>query len=352
MAILDCLQGIEVTVWADGEALEEYGTENDIVTHADPAAAAHQQARTVTKYIESVTGTIFWVKVNVNAPFKSDCPNLSFQLFVDGKRIRCLLMSESEYAQGSWSTVFEGPVEGRKSHAKVMAMKFAEIQSTDNRIDSRELKQHEKETAEVGKIEMLVYRRSKGKIIPHSDGKFRGVNTSKVYHDKVLAKDGKSHGVVLGDGKSIRLGRTLHTEFIDGKDFPIAIFRCKYRSAHALQTLHVLPPEEDQIDTEGSSSDSDLDDDLTDLTPKQRNQVMKLLARAKGYNKLKNIKSETKSEIDSAPTIKRDHSDDERDIKPSKKAKFSKKKKMLGKTTIDLTEIDDEEAETQVINLD
>ncbi|KAH9209713.1 hypothetical protein DL95DRAFT_276706, partial [Leptodontidium sp. 2 PMI_412] len=84
MAILDSLSGIEVTVLVDGESLVEYDAENDNVVHTNPAAAAHQRDRTVTKYIESSTGKAFSVKVNVKAPYKIDCPNVSFELYVDG----------------------------------------------------------------------------------------------------------------------------------------------------------------------------------------------------------------------------------------------------------------------------
>ena len=130
MAILDCLPGIEVTVWADGETLEEYDAENDIVTHEDPVAAAHQQSHTVTKYIESTTGQVFLVKVSVKAPYKLDCPNVSFRLCVDGQWVRSPLMTTASYARREWCDLIEGPVEMTHSRGEVTIMKFAEIHSS------------------------------------------------------------------------------------------------------------------------------------------------------------------------------------------------------------------------------
>ena len=130
MAILDCLPGIEVTVWANGETLEEYDAENDIVIHENAVAASHQQARTVTKYIESTTGQVFSVKINVKAPYKLDCPRLSFTFRVDGQCVDKPLMGEKHYAGRSWSNLIEGPVEMVRSRGKVTVMKFAEIHSS------------------------------------------------------------------------------------------------------------------------------------------------------------------------------------------------------------------------------
>ena len=47
--------------------------------------------------------------------------------------------------------------------------------------------------------------------------------------------------------------------------------------------------------------------------------------------------------VKTEPNTKRDRSDDEEDVKPFKKAK-TPKKKIIGKTTIDLTEEDEEDA--------
>ncbi|KAL5314918.1 hypothetical protein ACEPPN_017568 [Leptodophora sp. 'Broadleaf-Isolate-01'] len=336
MAILDSLSGIEVTVLVDGESLVEYDAENDNVVHTNPAAAAHQRDRTVTKYIESSTGKAFSVKVNVKAPYKIDCPNVSFELYVDGQWINGRLMSKSSYSTGNWSIISEGPNEKLRSGWKVTLMKFAEIQSTDENTESAVLKQGKREIGRVGEILIKVHRRSAGKVTAGTNTTFKGLDYSKKYHDKVLAKDGKSHGVVLGDTKKVTLGRPLNARFLDGEDFPVAIFRFKYRSAHALQILHVLPRADSAGIAEQETAADSEDDELNNLDPELRERVKRLLARAKGT-----IKSEV--------NVKRDHSDDEEDVKPAKKAKKSKKK-MIGKTTIDLTEDDD--VETPIIPLD
>ncbi|KAG4430282.1 hypothetical protein IFR05_014229 [Cadophora sp. M221] len=337
MAVLECLPGIEATILVEGEALTEYAAENDIIIHKNPATAAWQQTRTVTKYIESTTGKTFSLKVNVKAPYKIDCPKVSFSLYVDGQWIHGPLMTKGLYKTGNWSIISEGPTEKLQSGAQVALMKFAEIQSTDENTESSVLKEDKKVTDRVGEIMIKVHRRSVGKVIESKNKPtFEGLEHSKKYHDKLLAKDGKSHGVALGDTKEVAWSTRWEADYLDGEDFPLLIFRFKYRSAHALQNLHVLPRADSAGTVDQEATVDSEEDELDDLDPEIRERVKRILARAKGK-----IKSETK--------IKRDYSDDEEDVKPVKKVR-SNKKRMTGKTTIDLTEDDDVEA--QIVSLE
>ncbi|CZT51957.1 uncharacterized protein RSE6_16128 [Rhynchosporium secalis] len=330
MAVLDSLQGIEVMVVVDGKALTEYSTENDLVKHTNPAAAAHRQARTVTKYIESTTDKAFLVRLSVKAPFMLDCPHLCFAVTADGQSIDRPLMSKEGYARGEWLCEVEGVIGKLESRGQLAAMKFSEIKTTDEVTDSAALKIHKLETDRVGEISISVGRETNGKTAAFKGCAFSELDSDKKYHEKVLAKDGKSHGVILGDRKSWILPRILHTTPIDGIDFPLGVFRFKYRSAAALRTLHVLPQPDDAGPADEEAAVAGEDDELRDLDPELRERMKRLLARAKG-----SIKSE--------PKIKRDHSDSEEDVKPSKKVKPAKRKKQIGKTTIDLTEDSDEE---------
>lgn len=81
MAVHDNLPGIEVSVRMDGEKMKEYNAENEI-NHYDRKAFLHQTAWSVTKFIESVEGSEFSVKIDIEKPYKLDCDALSFQLEV------------------------------------------------------------------------------------------------------------------------------------------------------------------------------------------------------------------------------------------------------------------------------
>jgi hypothetical protein len=81
MAVLNGLEGIEVTVCVDGQALREY---NDDEVEAQPGVVgAHQASKTVSKWIEADTGKDFVIKMGVKSPYQMDCPTLSFKVQVD-----------------------------------------------------------------------------------------------------------------------------------------------------------------------------------------------------------------------------------------------------------------------------
>jgi hypothetical protein len=110
MAVLADLEGIEVTICVDGQALHEYNNDDEIEAQAG-AVGAHQASKTVSKYIEAATGKEFAIKLTVKSPYKMDCPTLSFPCRVDGMKVcsRILLKTEYESASG-----FEIVVNGLK----------------------------------------------------------------------------------------------------------------------------------------------------------------------------------------------------------------------------------------------
>jgi hypothetical protein len=82
MAVLDGLEGIEVSVCVHGQALHEY-EDNDL--EAEPGdVGAYQASKTVSKYLEAVTDKEFSIKIVVKDPYEMDCPTLGFQVKVDG----------------------------------------------------------------------------------------------------------------------------------------------------------------------------------------------------------------------------------------------------------------------------
>lgn len=89
--------GIEITVLVDGQPLKEYDCENDHGRKSNcftPEVLAHQDERMVTKYVESVTGKNFSIKLKVNLAPELDCPTLGFSVFVNGKWITSPLLKK------------------------------------------------------------------------------------------------------------------------------------------------------------------------------------------------------------------------------------------------------------------
>jgi hypothetical protein len=93
MAVLESLPGVEVCVCVDGNALEEYKDDEEVKVTPGPVGE-HQASKTVSKYIESITGKEFCIRATISPAFLFDCPRLSFKLRIDGKRMDGVLSSK------------------------------------------------------------------------------------------------------------------------------------------------------------------------------------------------------------------------------------------------------------------
>jgi hypothetical protein len=127
MAIHSDLPGIEVTIVSDGKPLKEYDTENDKTKHDNKTAVLHQEAWTVTKYVECVSQSTFDIKLKVQEPYKLGCGTLSFEVKVDGNLIVSQLMFKRQYVKNHWSHTVQGP-EFDYAHGTVyQTMKFVRL---------------------------------------------------------------------------------------------------------------------------------------------------------------------------------------------------------------------------------
>lgn len=86
MAVLEDVRGIAVTVCVDKQALQEY--DDDEPEGVPAEVGGHIKAsKTVSKYVESTTGKLFYIKLEISKAYKFDSPMVSFQIFVDGMKI-------------------------------------------------------------------------------------------------------------------------------------------------------------------------------------------------------------------------------------------------------------------------
>lgn len=143
MAIQDHVPGLEVAVCINGKPLEEY--DNDEEEEAKPGlqseAFRYQAARTVTKYIESVSDQEFAIQLTIGPPFKMDYACLSIDVHIDGKKVDSPLMLKSkrlDFFLGDYvTTKFGKRVEGMKvaapgnaGRALLKRFKFAKIETS------------------------------------------------------------------------------------------------------------------------------------------------------------------------------------------------------------------------------
>ncbi|KAH6664109.1 hypothetical protein B0J14DRAFT_706791 [Halenospora varia] len=336
MAIIPSLPGITITInhaptnSALIAPLAEYPSPNELLTFATASITKHQHAVTRTWYIPSTTGQAFTVNLSVQEPYKLDCDGLAFRVFVDGKWVREPLLTVDQFMSGSWEDYVEGPVvDLSEGGFKVRTMHFAEIEKTDERLLTSEIKEHKEMMEHVGEIIVEVHRMT----ITAQPGEREEtpdyeLDYSQKFHEKSLVEEAKSHGTAFGqevEEKDEVKYAILDTEPMDGEDFPRAVFVFKYRSEQALQALRILPSDSPEPETATPTpapvelSDPELKSRIEALDPAGKRQLAEFLG-------FKEIKQEYMEENGIRCGIGA----------PERK----KAKKMIGKIIIDLTEDD------------
>jgi len=131
MAVLEGLKGIEVTVHVDGQALHEY--EDDEAERQPGAIGEYQASKTVTKYVEAVTGKEFAISIKVRAPYEMDCPTLAFWIMVDGSEVSRRVLRKQKYCNNNGEDVIFGVKNQNDSMTQRCSIRyflFAEIQTS------------------------------------------------------------------------------------------------------------------------------------------------------------------------------------------------------------------------------
>ncbi|EKD18513.1 uncharacterized protein L3040_007462 [Drepanopeziza brunnea f. sp. 'multigermtubi'] len=257
MAILEGAAGIEVAILVNGEACQEFPTENDKVVHPTPHVVVYRQLYTVTNYIEAVTGKAFEIKLGVKDPYYFNSPNIGFSLYINGSRRLTQFLSKEKFEEsgGIWESVVDRVFgisdDGLK---ELRVMHFDNVEYTlDKTINSKE----EKAVSKLGEIAVVVSRRGALKKVPAKQTPVRTAsNTPKIFHEKLLVKGAQTHTMSLGAGIPFReelTASSVEADYLDGSEMPLVIFRFKYRSMEALKSMYVIPrtpspaPEENRV---------------------------------------------------------------------------------------------------------
>jgi hypothetical protein len=99
MAILDTLPYIKSRIYVDGQPLEKFD-DNEDEEHDVGPAAEYRSARTMTKYIESISDKEYAVKLDIDALHQHDSPSLLHRINIDGKQLATNVLSVSKTSKG------------------------------------------------------------------------------------------------------------------------------------------------------------------------------------------------------------------------------------------------------------
>ena len=76
MVVPDFHPGFKFEVVVDGEPLREYDDNNEEIKAGE--VDEYKASRTISKYIEAVTGQEFSIRLSLGKPYEMDCPILCF----------------------------------------------------------------------------------------------------------------------------------------------------------------------------------------------------------------------------------------------------------------------------------
>lgn len=241
-------EGIRCEIIAKGNPLEEYEAENDKSKHPDGKIADHGNASTITKYIESISGEPFKIKVAVNKIHQLESPSLLFCAFVDGENVDGLVLTQLAFAiyGEEWSESFDGAVIGhtlrpfvfskisisKKEHPSHPRSMINLLTASDDK-PVEETKKLKERLSNVGDIVVKVYRQDNGGQADFEENThFREADfNTDISEEALKGKVGDvSHGTSLGPAMPIQGAARWLATSIDAMDKPIAIFCFKYRS--------------------------------------------------------------------------------------------------------------------------
>ncbi|KAF5871952.1 uncharacterized protein Bfra_008979 [Botrytis fragariae] len=273
MVVLDKLPGLEVNIQVNGAKVQEYD-DNEDAEIGPGLSGEHQASRTVSKYIEAIDGAEFRIICTLLPKLEFNAPNLRADVSVDGNYAQGKILT-SEYI-GRSPVRFEGPIIFHPAGHRytLQRYRFSElcISSEEGRLSN--LKKDKAEAEKVGTIEIRIWRSSKS--VPAGPQNLQTIkSTSNTFHEKVLKGQAKSHNVSYSPETATSAPIYVNTTRIDGEDYPIAIYKFKYRSKESLKQLMIIErtPEPEDSPTPGSAPDIDLDN----LTAAQKKRLKAFL---------------------------------------------------------------------------
>jgi len=108
MAIVKSLPGVKITICSEGKKLKEYKFRMELPRRSVEKA--------VSRFIEAPTNAEFSIKIRVSGSYQLDCPNLLFNIYVDGVSVGGVLCGEYELIHGGWTKNIEGVKQPTEKH--------------------------------------------------------------------------------------------------------------------------------------------------------------------------------------------------------------------------------------------
>ncbi|APA09595.1 hypothetical protein SS1G_06254 [Sclerotinia sclerotiorum 1980 UF-70] len=276
MVVLDKLPNMDVTIEINGAEVQEYNDDEELEVGSGPIAN-HQALRTVSRYIEAIDGAEFSIKFFASPQFKMNSPNLQIDISVDGNLSESTLFG---LVQIGLPLIVDGPIifhpSSRDGPERWAVRKFRfsklDISSEESRLST--LNKDTAEAEKVGTIEVRIWQVSAGTPVAPRATEHK-ISADNKFHEKALKGQAKSHNVSYSGETPYSATKKVIVEKIDGNDYPIAIYKFKYRSKESLKQLFIIERTPELEDT--PAPDPELDVDLENLSTAQRERLKAFL---------------------------------------------------------------------------
>ncbi|KAA8575013.1 hypothetical protein MFRU_002g03550 [Monilinia fructicola] len=325
MAVLKSVRGIQVTVRVDGKALEEY--EDDEFEAVPGEVGDYQASRTVAKYIESCTGKNFDMKFKVDEEYKFDSPNITFSTYVDGTKVHTRIVARNNSFPRE-KTLKGVNIESKNGLVFLKPFHFSNIITSVDDSKLASMKEDTERLSAAGEIIVKVYRRSAKRPSRGSSLSHRKINVDTLIdvHEKALKGRAISHSTGLGAPQPAKAHDRHRFGYLDGKDYPIAIFRFKYRSKKSLQSLLIIErtPEPPLSPSPSIADEAKGSFDLENLNEAQKVKLQEFLGNLiKGSGNPEDENKKIKQEGETK--IKRERQQDNDGFNANKRSKKGKR---------------------------
>ncbi|KAI1738370.1 hypothetical protein F4680DRAFT_188973 [Xylaria scruposa] len=235
MAILDDVPGVEVTVRVAGKEAVEYDPDEE-ERHSLVESAT---SPTTTKYIESIDGAHFSIKIAASHRYAWGYKDhsLAFAVYIDGNPILSRLISNP----GDMIIRDQNAFCSESQQWKRYKLGFSAVSTTDDCRKER-VAQDCKVARRLGRIRVVVKRCIKLGLKPKTTRRVANHTQKFELAEKSMKGRAISHGTTFSSMERRPGPRFGHsTKDLPGDHGPIAVFNFLYRSRDALEKMQIIP---------------------------------------------------------------------------------------------------------------
>ncbi|KAK5697157.1 hypothetical protein LTR97_007292 [Elasticomyces elasticus] len=227
MVALDGLPGVDVSIVAVNQPLTEYEDRDDEDNDSD---------RTITRYIEAVTGQIFAVRITVQQGFRSGGDGLAFYIHVDGsKLLDCPLVRNEDCRTSAYTNTSLGC---RSASDTVQQYRFTILETASDRAVD---KSQAEKAKDFGTIVVKVMQVQVSGIVKVPTDLSQNAQRPGVVSEKLVKGQSVSHSVDFSPAMKV-CSRVVHkVSPVQGLPNPYTTVVFRYRSLETLKSMLIIP---------------------------------------------------------------------------------------------------------------